>query len=80
MTPWTTAGCTVTGPPDRAGKDRASSMRPGPRFDRQTYRQCNRVECSVGRLQQSRHIATRYRKLVVNYLAWVALAASLVWL
>jgi transposase len=79
MTPWTTAGCTVTGPSDRAGKDRASSMRPGPSFDRQTDRQRNRVECSVGRLKQSRHIATRYRKLAVNHLAWATLAANLIW-
>jgi transposase len=40
----------------------------------------NQVERSVGRLKQSRRVATRYDKRAVNYLAWVALAASLVWL
>jgi transposase len=51
-----------------------------PGFDRQAYRQRNRVERSVGRLKQFRRIATRYEKLVVNYLAWVTLAATLTWL
>jgi transposase len=54
-------------------------MRPGPSFDRQTDRQRIRVECSVGRLKQCRHIATRYRKLAVNHLACATLAANLIW-
>jgi transposase len=49
-------------------------------FDRQAYRQRNRVEWSVGRLKQFRRIATRYEKLAVNYLAWVTLATIVVWL
>jgi transposase len=38
------------------------------------------IERSVGRLKQFRRIATRYDKLAVNYLAWVRLAATLIWL
>jgi hypothetical protein len=38
------------------------------------------IEHSVGRLKQFRRIATRYDKLAVNYLAWVRLAATLIWL
>jgi putative transposase len=34
----------------------------------------------VGRLKQFRRVATRYDKLAVNYLAWVRLAATLIWL
>jgi transposase len=57
-----------------------SDQRRQPSFDRQTYRQRNRVERSVGRLKQVRRIATRYEKLAVNYLAWVTLATIVVWL
>jgi transposase len=34
----------------------------------------------VGRLKQSRRVATRYEKLAVNYLAMATLAAVAVWL
>jgi len=49
-------------------------------FDRSAYRGRNRVERSVGRLKQFRRVATRYDKRAINYLAWVILAAALVWL
>jgi transposase len=57
-----------------------SDQRRQPAFDRAAYRGRNRVERSVGRLKQFRRIATRYDKLAVNYLAWVRLAATLIWL
>ena len=57
-----------------------SNQRRQPGFDRQAYRQRNRVERSVGRLKQFRRVATRYEKLAVNYLAWVTLATIMVWL
>jgi transposase len=50
------------------------------RFDRAAYQGRNRVERSVGRLKQFRRVATRYDKRAVNYLAWVTLAAALIWL
>jgi hypothetical protein len=37
------------------------------------------IERSVGRLKQFRRVATRYDKRAVNYLAWVTLAAALIW-
>jgi hypothetical protein len=40
----------------------------------------NRVERSVGRLKQFRRVATRYDKRARNYLAWVTLAAAVIWL
>jgi transposase len=57
-----------------------SDQRRQPASDRAAYRGRNRVERSVGRLKQFRRIATRYDKLAVNYLAWVRLAAILIWL
>jgi transposase len=50
------------------------------RFDRAAYQGRNRVERSVGQLKQFRRVATRYDKRAVNYLAWVTLAAALIWL
>jgi transposase len=57
-----------------------SDQRRRPGFDRQAYRERNRAERSVGRLKQFRRIATRYEKLATNYLAWVTLAAVIIWL
>jgi transposase len=51
-----------------------------PDFDREAYRQRNRVERLINRLKQFRRIATRYEKRAVNYLAMVTLAAVLLWL
>jgi transposase len=51
-----------------------------PRFDRAAYRGRNQVERSVGRLKQFRRVATRYDKRACNYLAWVTLAAAIIWL
>jgi transposase len=57
-----------------------SDQRRLPRFDRAAYRGRNQVERSVGRLKQFRRVATRYDKRAVNYLAWVTLAAAVIWL
>jgi transposase len=35
---------------------------------------------TVGRLTGYRRIATRYEKLAVNYLAWIQLTATVLWL
>jgi transposase len=59
----------------------AKSNQPRQRsFDRAAYHGRNRAERSVGRLKQFRRVATRYDKRAVNYLAWVTLAAALIWL
>ena len=60
--------------PRRQGQGR------GRRFDRQAYRQRNRVERLINRLKQFRRIATRYEKRAANYLAMLTLAAILLWL
>jgi transposase len=50
------------------------------RFDRQAYRERNRVERLVNRLKQFRRVATRYEKRAAHFLAMVTLAAILLWL
>ena len=53
--------------------------RTGP-FDREQYRERNRVERLINRLNQFRRIPTRYEKRTVNYKAMLTLAATLLWL
>ncbi len=57
-----------------------SNQRRQPRFDREAYRQRNRIERLINRLKQFRRIATRYEKRGVNYLAMVVLGMILLWL
>jgi transposase len=50
-------------------------------FDRETYKQRNRIERAFCRLKDWRRIATRYDKLAVNFTAAVYLAAAVIfWL
>jgi transposase len=46
-------------------------------FDRAAYRERNRVERLINRLNQFRRVATRYEKRADNYLAMVTIAAML---
>ena len=57
-----------------------SNQRRQPRFNRDTYRQRNRIERLTDRLKQFRRIATRYEKRGVNSLAMVTLGMILPWL
>jgi transposase len=49
-------------------------------FDRQRYRERNRVERLINRLKQFRRVATRYEKRAVYYKGMLTLAAILLWL
>lgn len=49
------------------------------RFDRNAYRERNRIERLVNRLKQKRRIATRYEKRLAHYLAMLTLTAVLLW-
>ncbi len=49
-------------------------------FDREEYRERNRVERLINRLKQFRRIATRYETRAANYKAMLTLAAILLWL
>jgi transposase len=57
-----------------------SNERPDPSFDRDAYRERNRIERLINKLKQFRRIATRYEKRAVNYLAMITIAAILLWL
>jgi transposase len=48
-------------------------------FDRIAYRERNLIERMFGRLKDFRRIATRYNKLARNFLAAVAIAATIIW-
>jgi len=48
-------------------------------YDPVAYRQRNLIERMFGRLKDFRRIATRYDKLARNFLASIALAATLTW-
>lgn len=58
---------------------RVNEGRTGP-FDRQIYRQRNRIERMINRLKQCRRLATRYDKRAENYRAFWLIAATLLWL
>jgi len=49
-------------------------------YDKEVYRQRNLVERCVLRLKQFRRVATRYEKRASNYLAFISLAAIMLWL
>ena len=59
---------------------RRNESRRGVRFDREAYRERNRVERLINRLKQHRAIATRYEKLKETYHALLILACILLWL
>lgn len=48
-------------------------------YDRALYKERNRVERFFSRIKHFRRIATRYDKLARNFLAGVALAATVTW-
>ena len=59
---------------------RANESRCGVRFDRDAYRERNRIERTITRLKQHRAIATRYEKLAITYHALLTIACILLWL
>lgn len=48
-----------------------------PAFDRELYRERNRVERLIGALKHYRRVATRYDQTARNYLAFVQIASVL---
>lgn len=49
-------------------------------FDRQLYKERNRIERLINRLKQNRRLATRYEKRGENYRAMWLIGAILLWL
>lgn len=49
-------------------------------LDKELYKERHLVECCIANLKQFRRVATRYEKTARNYLAFVTLAATILWL
>ncbi len=62
------SGATVVIPPRRNRKVARE-------FDRDVYKERNQIERFFNKLKQFRRVATRYDKLLVNYMGFVKLAA-----
>ena len=66
-------GGQVVIPPRRNRKDQRS-------YDADLYKERNRIERFFNKLKQFRRVATRYDKLLVNFMGFVKLAAIAIWL
>ena len=67
------AGTEVVIPPKRNRK----VQRP---YDTDLYKERNRIERFFNKLKQFRRVATRYDKLLANFMGFVKLAAIAIWL
>src|SRR5271166_4392835 len=50
------------------------------RYDTDLYKECNIIERFFNKLKQFRRVATRYDKLLANFMGFVKLAAIAIWL
>ena len=66
-------GGQVVIPPRRNRKDQRS-------YDADLYKERNHIERFFNKLKQFRRVATRYDKLLVNFMGFVKLAAIAIWL
>jgi len=67
------AGTKVVIPPKRNRKVQRE-------YDIDLYKERNRIERFFSKLKQSRRVATRYDKLLANFMGFVKLAAIAIWL
>ena len=67
------AGTEVVIPPKRNRKVQRT-------YDVDLYKERNRIERFFAKLKQFRRVATRYDKLLVNFMSFVKLAAIAIWL
>lgn len=58
---------------------RLSSERRGGPFDKQIYKQRNRIERLINRCKQYRSLATRYDKRAAHYRAFWVIAMTILW-
>jgi putative transposase len=49
-------------------------------YDKELYKERNLIERFFNKLKQFRRVATRYDKLLVNYMGFVKIAAIAIWL
>ena len=66
-------GAEVVIPPKRNRKVQRS-------YDAELYKERNRIERFFSKLKQFRRVATRYDKLLANFMGFVKLAAIAIWL
>jgi transposase len=50
------------------------------KYDRHLYRERHLIECFIGKIKHYRRIFTRFEKLSKNYLSFIHLVSSLIWL
>src|SRR5262249_30767284 len=50
------------------------------RYDTELYKERNRIERFFNKLKQFRRVATRYDKLLANFMGFVKIAAIAIWL
>ena len=50
------------------------------KYDRFLYKERNVIERTFGKMKHFRGIATRYNKLAISFIAFVQLAAIILWL
>ena len=67
------AGTDVVIPPKRNRKGQRA-------YDAELYKERNRIERFFNKLKQFRRVATRYDKLLANFMGFVKLAAIAIWL
>jgi len=67
------AGVVVVIPPKRNRKVQRA-------YDAELYKERNRIERFFNKLKQFRRVATRYDKLLANFMGFVKLAAIAIWL
>jgi putative transposase len=67
------ADCKAVIPPKRNRKGQRS-------YDTELYKERNRIERFFNKLKQFRRVATRYDKLLANFMGFVKLAAIAIWL
>ncbi len=49
-------------------------------YDRHLYRERHLIECFIGKIKHYRRIFTRFEKLSKNYLSFIHLVSSVIWL
>ncbi len=49
-------------------------------YDRHLYRERHLIECFINKIKQYRRVFSRFEKLSNNYLSFIHLVSSLVWL
>jgi transposase len=69
----------------RAGRkvvipSRRYSRQTGRKYDRHLYRERHLIECFINKIKHYRRIFIRFEKLSKNYLSFVHLVSSLIWL